>query len=66
MKHILTKEYLGVDLTKEDLSIGEESINDTRIGWSNTHHILTNCLCGVNYIEELGAPQCIGWCSIED
>lgn len=58
--------YIMCPFTKEDLSIGEDLSIDSRIGWSNTHYILTNRILDRNFIEMYGVPQCIGWCCIED
>lgn len=58
-------QYFMCPFTKEDLSIGEELGVDSRVGWSNTHHVLTNRFLDRDYIKIYGTPQCIGWCSLE-
>lgn len=46
---------------KVDLSIGDDTGADERIGWKETRYVCTRCMENKLYIQ----PQCIGICSIE-
>ena len=43
--------------SREDISFGNDVINDTRIGWEDTRRV-----CVKRYYNEVyPIPQCIGW-----
>ena len=48
-------------LRPEDIIIGDEVINDTRIGWKETRHVLVKRMGGKAYEH----PQCVGFCWIK-
>lgn len=48
-------------LRPEDIIIGDEVINDTRIGWKETRHVLVKRMEGKAYEH----PQCVGFCWIK-
>lgn len=63
--YVVRKYGDGILFTKADLSIGEDLGEDERIGWTNSHHILTNRSGDRDFIKMYGVPQCVGWCSID-
>lgn len=47
--------------TVDDIVIGEETMNDSRNGWSDTRNV-----CIKRYMDEhFSHPACIGWCATE-
>ena len=49
-------------LRPDDIIIGNDTINDTRIGWKETRHVLVKRM-GNRIYEH---PQCVGFCWIKN
>lgn len=47
----------------EDVVLGNEIINDDRIGWEDVRHVCIKRLGKEDYMKKYKHPQCIGWCA---
>lgn len=60
------EEFNGVKAFEiEDIVIDDDKCEDWRIGWNDTRHVCINRYFGENFIDNYGAPQCIGQCATD-
>jgi hypothetical protein len=62
MKEYIVSKWDGY-FSEEDIVLGNDVINDSRIGWEDARHVCVNKIGNEDYIEKYGSPQCIGWCA---
>jgi hypothetical protein len=59
MKNYMSK-YFNNTFLPQDIVIDKKSINDERIGWSNTHYVCVKKFMGKKYT----IPQCFAYVNI--
>lgn len=64
MKDYIVSQWNGY-ISKEDIVIDNEKVNDDRNGWKDTSYVCTNRMGNEDYIKNFGCPQCIGMCATD-
>lgn len=75
MKEYIVKSYRDVEIELtgrdaapfdvDDIVLGDDVMEDTRIGWKDVRHVCTKRFFSEDYIKLYGSPQCIGMCATE-
>lgn len=53
------------ELNPENIVISQDEYSDYKSGWQRVHDVCVTKIGNRNFVDELGAVQCIGYCSYD-